>query len=56
MTDHRNCGCGDWHVSRRALLGAAAGNIVAIPEELLADGPAAALTGSRGITRKRSGQ
>jgi uncharacterized protein (DUF1501 family) len=51
--DHRNCGCDDWHVSRRALLGAAADTIIGIPEEMLADGPVTALIGSRGITRKR---
>lgn len=53
MNEHRNCGCDDWRVSRRALLGATADNIVGIPEDLLAGGSGAALTSSRGITRKR---
>lgn len=53
MNEPRNCGCDDWRVSRRALLGAAAENIVAIPDQLLEGGPTAALAGSGGITRRR---
>lgn len=55
MSDPRNCGCGDWHVSRRAMLGRAAGHVVDIPEQALELGPAAAaeMLGSGGLTRKR---
>lgn len=54
MNDERNCGCADWHVSRRSLLGRAAGNVIHIPERALVEGPAsAASTMGRGVTRKR---
>ena len=56
MNDQRACGCNDWHVSRRAFLGHGADNILTIPEQALAEGPAAAaeaLAGNRGITRRR---
>ena len=54
MNDERSCGCADWHVSRRALLGRTAGNVIHIPEQALAEGPAAvAATLGRGVTRKR---
>ncbi len=49
------CGCDDFHVSRRAMLGSAANNIVVLPEMVLTDGPAATADAlSRGgITRRR---
>lgn len=55
MSDHRDCGCTDFHVSRRALMGRAADNILTIPEEGLTGGPAAALAAlsGGGLTRKR---
>jgi uncharacterized protein (DUF1501 family) len=53
MNTNRNCGCDDWRVSRRALLGAAAENIVGLPGELLDEGPTALAAESRGITRKQ---
>jgi uncharacterized protein (DUF1501 family) len=53
MNEPRSCGCDDLRVSRRALLGAASDNILALPEHLLDGGPTAALESSRGITRKR---
>jgi len=55
MGGPRGCGCEDWHVSRRAMLGRAAAHVIEIPEQALTDGPAAAagMLAGRGVTRKR---
>lgn len=55
MTTSRLCGCDDFHVSRRAMLGQAANNIVVLPEMVLEEGPAATADAmSRGrLTRRR---
>ena len=54
MNDAHNCGCNDWHASRRALLGRSAERILEIPEQALTEGPGAALQFlDRGVTRRR---
>jgi uncharacterized protein (DUF1501 family) len=54
MSDPRPCGCADWHTSRRALIGRGAERILEIPEQALAEGPAAAARAlGSGVTRRR---
>jgi len=54
MNNAGNCGCADWHTSRRALLGRGAERILEIPEQALRDGPAAAAQAfGSGLTRRR---
>ena len=54
MNPPGNCGCSDWHASRRALLGRGAERILEIPEQALVEGPAAAAQAlGRGVTRRR---